>query len=131
MRGGFLCAADQACQNGRKITPVAGEHTAVMWTCTSCIKVDFCEDCYNAFTQSPVPGGDGTGADEKKRLFICHSRHEFLKTPIEGWEGMRDDGVFVVAGKETRMKDWLDAIEAEFKNGTQVSNAYRKSQKPY
>jgi hypothetical protein len=78
-------------------------------------------------TQSPVPGGDGTSADEKKKLFICNSRHEFLKTPTGGWEGMRDDGVFVVAGKEMGIKDWLDAIEAEFKNGSQVSNAYRKS----
>jgi hypothetical protein len=95
-----------------------------MWTCTSCIKVNFCEDCYNAFTQSSVPGGDGIGADEK-RLFICNSRHEFLKTPNEGWEGMRGDRVFVVAGKEMGIKDWLDAIEAEFKNG-QVSNAYHK-----
>jgi hypothetical protein len=120
MSGGFLCAADHACQSGGKIAFAAGEHTPVMWTCTSCIKVDFCEDCHNAFTQNTVPDGDGIGTDEKKRLFICNSRHEFLRTPTEGWDGVRD-GVFVVAGKEMRIKDWLNAIEAEFKNGSKIS----------
>lgn len=130
MPGGYLCAAGRACQSGGEITFATGKHTPVMWTCTSCIKVDFCEDCYNAFTQSPVPGGNGIGADENKRLFICDSRHEFVKTPTEGWEGMRDDGVCVVAGKEIRMKGWLDGIEAEFMKG-QVSNAYHKREKHY
>jgi hypothetical protein len=76
--------------------------------------------------QSAVPGGDGVRADEKKRLFICSPRHEFLKTPAEDWEGMRDDGVFIVAGKKRRIKDWLDGIEAQFKLHGQISNAYRR-----
>ena len=76
-------------------------------------------------------GGDGVGADEKKRLFICSPYHEFLKTPAEDWEGMRDDGVFVVAGKERRLKNWLDGIEAEFKHHSQVSNAYHRKKKDY
>lgn len=78
-----------------------------------------------------MPGGDGVGAVEKKRLFICSPCHEFLKTPAEDWEGMRDDGVFLVAGKERRLTDWLDGIGAKLKRQCQVSNAYHRQKKDY
>jgi len=120
----FFCVSDQACQSGGTIESGIGECAPVMWTCTSCINVDFCEGCHNAIVQSAVAGGNGIGSDEKKRVFICSPRHEFLKTPAEDWEGMRDDGVFVVAGKERRLKDWLDGIE--FKHRGQISNVYRR-----
>ncbi|KAK1676525.1 hypothetical protein BDP55DRAFT_550677 [Colletotrichum godetiae] len=63
------------------------------YACLVCREVIFCEDCFNKRIT------DGEAGKRQNVMPICDQGHDFLKLPLEGWEGVVD-GKVVLDGEE-------------------------------
>jgi tetratricopeptide (TPR) repeat protein len=95
------CSSQLLCESGMMIP-----HNAVMYTCTTCVNVDFCESCYeNLQNQS---GG--------LRIYLCNPNHEFLKSPADGLEEV-NGGKMTGNGMTISFVDWLEEVRKEWNTG--------------
>lgn len=95
------CAGQYVCGNDSKI-----QYGAIAHTCTTCANVDFCERCYDNLRNE-------TG---KERLLVCNPSHDFIKTPSEGLERIKDQTI-TMNGRNVSFVDWLEEVWREWKMG--------------
>jgi tetratricopeptide (TPR) repeat protein len=102
-RGGFICANTLDCFVNLG---------APMYSCMTCVEVDFCEPCYAALLKP---------SSHPKSIDICDPAHEFLCSPLRDWaiaEGVMRFGEGGGGDKGTRqvkVADWLDQVEKDWK----------------
>jgi tetratricopeptide (TPR) repeat protein len=79
---------------------------ATLYTCTTCVNISFCENCYDTLQYK-------TG---KRKVFVCSASHNFIKTPLDGLEKIKD-GIMTVNGTSIAIEDWLTETQKEWKTG--------------
>lgn len=83
-----------------------------LFTCMTCVHVQFCDDCYARHTSgvgnSTVTTADQRHTEEGKLISVCSSRHEHIKVPPNGWRLKGD--VITIEGKDISTKMWLEAL---------------------
>jgi tetratricopeptide (TPR) repeat protein len=82
------------------------EYDTPLYTCTTCANVDFCEGCYDSLHNQ-------TGGD---KIFVCNPNHDFIKSPAEGLECIKDDMV-TMNGRTLSFTAWFDEVQKEWKTG--------------
>jgi tetratricopeptide (TPR) repeat protein len=97
-----VCAGGFTCESESRGIP----YGATAYTCTTCANVSFCETCYDILRKE-------TG---KRNLFVCSPSHEFIKTPPEGLEKIKDQKI-TMNGKSISFVDWLAEVRKEWKTG--------------
>jgi tetratricopeptide (TPR) repeat protein len=102
-RPGFKCASREDCPGKGRVG--LGEP---MYSCMTCIEVDFCEECYDALMRNERTKG-------KKLIYVCDYNHEFLSSPLEDWE--IKDGVMTISGEKVRVAEWVDIVEKKWNSG--------------
>jgi len=93
------CTGWYACGKGPEIP-----YGDTAYTCTTCINTNFCETCYDNLCNKT----------EKERLFVCNPRHDFIKTPPEGLEQIKDQKI-IMKGQSI---NFLEKVRKEWKTGT-------------
>jgi tetratricopeptide (TPR) repeat protein len=83
-------------------------YDSIIYACTTCANVVFCEGCYQIL-HNPETAEEG-------KIYVCNSKHEFLKSPAEGLEKI-ENGMITMNGKEQTVEDWLDEVKKEWKMG--------------
>ncbi|KAJ9647100.1 hypothetical protein H2199_002086 [Coniosporium tulheliwenetii] len=79
-----------------------------MYSCMTCVEVDFCERCYSSHVSNEK-------AEGAKRLYVCNSTHQFLKAPLEDWTVK--DGIMTISGRLVKVAQWLDDVEKKWDSG--------------
>ncbi|KAH9203928.1 hypothetical protein DL95DRAFT_471949 [Leptodontidium sp. 2 PMI_412] len=97
-----VCAGGYTCENESRGIP----YGATAYTCTTCANVNFCETCYDSLRKE-------TG---QRKLFVCSPSHDFIKTPPEGLEKIKDQKI-TMNGKSMSFVDWLAEVRKEWKTG--------------
>jgi hypothetical protein len=95
------CAGWYVCENDSKI-----QYGATAYTCTTCANVDFCERCYDNLRNET----------RKEKLLVCNPSHDFIKTPPEGLERIKDQTI-TMNGRNVSFVDWLEEVRREWKMG--------------
>lgn len=101
--GGYRCSKWLDCPNHDKITP-----GWILYTCMTCVDVNFCESCYNQRISS-------NRTEKAPSLYVCHPEHEHVKTPLEDW--VFKDDIMTIGGKEVPVGSWLEATEKDWNSG--------------
>ena len=97
-----VCAGGFTCENESMRIP----YGATAYTCTTCAYVSFCETCYDSLRT--VTG--------QRKLFVCSPSHDFIKTPPEGLEKIKDEKI-TMNNKSILIADWLVEVQKEWKTG--------------
>jgi tetratricopeptide (TPR) repeat protein len=97
----WMCSSSYSCELGSEDVILA-----TTYTCTTCVNVQFCEGCYDNLRNK-------TG---KERLYICNPSHDFLKSPPEGLEKIKDETI-TINGKTVSFASWLEEVRREWKMG--------------
>lgn len=88
------CAVDLLCQDRKP--PV--------YLCYYCTELELCQACLDRRTER-FAGGQGG-----EWRVLCLEEHRHIKTPVEGWEGIRD-GILRLEGREVPFREWLDEVK--------------------
>ncbi|KAF2856640.1 hypothetical protein T440DRAFT_437517 [Plenodomus tracheiphilus IPT5] len=79
-----------------------------VYFCIYCIDVDICESCFvKKLAQEK-------GEAEPEWRVICPKSHRYIKTPVEGWRGIKE-GVMRIGAEEVAFKTWLAQLEVAWK----------------
>jgi hypothetical protein len=100
----FICSSWHFCESQMTIP-----FNATMYTCTTCVNVDFCERCYNNLRNR----------SGQKRFYVCNPNHDFVRSPAEGLEKVETvgDETMTVNGKTISFADWLAHVRKEWRRG--------------
>ncbi|CBX95105.1 hypothetical protein LEMA_P115200.1 [Plenodomus lingam JN3] len=75
-----------------------------VYFCIYCIDLDICESCF-AKRRSQE-----RGEIEPDWRVICPKSHKHIKSPMEGWRGIKD-GIMRIGTEEVAFKTWLKQLE--------------------
>lgn len=86
-----------------------------MYLCIDCIDSCLCEVCHGLRLEWNVSDG-GTSPSEKRRLF-CGKDHQYIKGPVEGWDGIKD-GYMRIGEEKIKFEDWFKTVESAIRKVT-------------
>lgn len=81
---------------------------SLYYRCLQCPDVDLCPDCFKK--QDDYNQGNGDGFWTR----VCWGEHQYLKLPIEGWEGVKDGFIRVGVRKPKKFRDWLKDVKVRW-----------------
>jgi tetratricopeptide (TPR) repeat protein len=97
----ITCAGWCAYSDGPQV-----EYDSVLYACTTCTDVHFCEGCFDNLRNQ-------TSED---KIFVCNRNHDFLKSPAEGLECIKDD-MITMNGETQSFTTWFEEVQKEWKTG--------------
>lgn len=82
------------------------EYDTPLYTCTTCTDVDLCKGCYDNLRNRTA----------EDRVFVCNPNHDFLKSPAEGLNCIKND-MMTINGGNRPIAAWLEEVQKEWKTG--------------
>lgn len=79
----------------------------VGYECITCFDAFLCESCYQARQ------ADNRGEKPLKGRQFCGRDHEYIKGPIEGWQGVKDGKVMIAGEEPIAFEELLRQIKEE------------------